>query len=836
MVVGRASAAEPLYQLDPYDQITLDKDNDDAVLKVRTLDLPDRQVPKQPDPQEKLKVRLLDQPDKEFEIHWKSIVKVELFEQMVLNEASQLVKAGKLDEAYDYFAFLQEKYAKMPGLEPALENYLFEEAKSLTRKEQFDAALSRLREIHHLDPQRPGLSNALGYVTDKLCAKYQAADNYPAIRALLAGLAALEPEDPRVAAGQSRLKEQAASLAVEARKALDEGRLRDADRSGRKLVEVWPATPGVKELMASITAKYPRVVVGVTEPAWPPGLCCTRDEMKQVRSTGFSRESAATPPKGGTTNGAIPATGTFTELHPFAPAPGSLQSWAARRSSRLIYRTLMEFQGPGSDGGKYLCPMGEMAVEELGRRLHFELKRGLRWSNGPGTLSGYDLSRRLLAMADPGDPAYRIQWEEIFAGVSVDRVYEVQVDLRRPHVRPEALLQCIVVPSRDEIKGSGVFVHADDSASTVVAGPTKTPDPFIRLDPCIFTATNGPYVVDAAGPARDSVYTANAAYFAAGPSQPKEIVERCFPAGGDAIRALRRGQIDVLDRVNPWEVDKVAAIPDVVVEPYAVPLVHCLVPNLQRPLVSSRTFRRALVYGIHRKAILSAMTGGKERAGCQLTSGPFSPGVSRDDPLDYAYDHSIDPRPYDPRLAIGLAEVAFRELAEAKKKQGQTLKTMPSLVLAYPADAIARLAAGAIKKQLALVGIPVNLEELPARVPARLNDKIDLLYVELAMWEPVVDARRLLDRDGLAGSCSPYMSLALKQLEQAADWPAVGLKLRQIHQLAHREVAVVPLWQLTDFFACRRSLTGVGPRPVTLYQHVESWKVQFQGPTEEGKQ
>jgi ABC-type transport system substrate-binding protein len=589
------------------------------------------------------------------------------------------------------------------------------------------------------------------------------------------GLAALEPQHPLAAAWQSRLKEQAAALAVEARKALDEGRLRDADRSGRKLAEVWPAMPGAKELLAAITGKYPRVVVGVAEPAWPPGL---------------------------------------TELHPSAPAPGSLSGWAARRSSRLIYRTLMEFQGPGSEGGKYVCPMGDMEVEELGLRLHFELKRGLRWSSGPDTLSGYDLSRRLLAMAYPSDPAYRIQWAEIFAGVSVDQVYGVEVDLRRPHVRPEALLQCVVAPSRE---------------------------PGLDLGP----RTNGPYVLDAGTAGRgdtetrrsgdDAVYTANAAYFAAGPSQPKEIVERCFAAAGDGIKALRRGQIDVLDRVNPWEVDKVAAIPDVVVEPYAVPLVHCLVPNLERPLVSSRTFRRALVYGIHRKAILDAMTGGKKQPGSQLTSGPFAPGVSRDDPLDYAYDHSIDPRGYDPRLAIGLAEVAFRELAEARKKQGQTLKTMPTLVLAHPADAIARLAAAAIKKQLALVGIPIYLRELPAGEPARLSDHVDLLYAELAMWEPVVDARRLLDRDGLAGSCSPYMSLALKQLEQAADWPAVGLRLRQIHQLAHSEVAVVPLWQLTDFFAYRRRLSGLGPRPVTLYQHVESWKVQLEDPTEEGK-
>jgi hypothetical protein len=38
----------------------------------------------------------------------------------------------------------------------------------------------------------------------------------------------------------------------------------------------------------------------------------TRDEMTQVRSTGFSRKSATRPPKGGTTNGAFPAACSIT--------------------------------------------------------------------------------------------------------------------------------------------------------------------------------------------------------------------------------------------------------------------------------------------------------------------------------------------------------------------------------------------------------------------------------------------------------------------------------------------------------------------------------------------
>ena len=95
------------------------------------------------------------------------------------------------------------------------------------------------------------------------------------------------------------------------------------------------------------------------------------------------------------------------------------------------------------------------------------------------------------------------------------------------------------------------------------------------------------------------------------------------------------------------------------------------------------------------------------------------------------------------------------------------------------------------------------------------------------MWEPVVDARRVLDADGLSGGASPYMSLALRQLEQASDWPQIGARLRRIHRIAYDDVAVIPLWQLTDHFAYHKSLQGVGGRPVGLYQNVEQWQPAF---------
>ena len=100
------------------------------------------------------------------------------------------------------------------------------------------------------------------------------------------------------------------------------------------------------------------------------------------------------------------------------------------------------------------------------------------------------------------------------------------------------------------------------------------------------------------------------------------------------------------------------------------------------------------------------------------------------------------------------------------------------------------------------------------------------------MWEPLVDARRLLGADGPAGACSPAMAAELKQLAGAADWQAACGVLRRIHRLVHEEATVVPLWQLPEHFAHQARLQGVGAAPLTLYQNVEQWQLQFQYPDE----
>ncbi len=747
-----ARAETPLYEEEPYDQITLDAANDNAVLKIKPLNLPNRQPPAHK-PVGKLHIRKMDEPDKEYEIAWRSIVKLELFEQLVLNKANELVGDGKFEEAYNYFAFLERNKSYTPGLGAAMEDFLYEEAKDAQRKHQFDSAMGLLRELYRRNPKRPGLDRALGLTTDKLVEAYVKQEDYASARVLLRNLAAAYPDHPVATRWSRQLTDQAASLLAEARQAVDSGRWdKAADLSGR-VTALWPQLPGAHDLAQLIHKNYSRIVVGV----------------------GCSAVAAI---------------------------PGHLDDWAARRSGRLLYRTLTEFAGASAEGGKYICPVGDITLASLNRRLVVQLKPGIHWASGTAVLTGVNVSRRLLARANPNDSIYQVDWADLMAAVSIRGVYGVEVELRRTHVRPEALLQIVLTPQ---------------------AAPVKAGEP---------PPSNGPFILQSVSP-QETIYAANPQYFAAEAGQPRLLFERRYATTSQAVAALKRGDIQALDRVNPWVLASLREDRHVRVQPYALPLVHCLIPNVRRPLLSDPTFRRALAYGIQRQAILNQMLGGVETPGCVVTSSPFPVGMGADDPMSYASDENIEPRPYEPRLTVALANVALKNLGDTKESPTKKWKDMPKLVLAYPPDEIARAACASIQKQLNLVKIPIELRALEEPLPAKIPDDVDLLYAELATWEPLVDARRVLGENGLTGGCSPYMSLALRQLDEAVEWDQVRDCLRRVHRIAHEDVAILPLWQLVDYFACHENLHGIaGGGNVSLYQNIEKWRPAFRYPTE----
>jgi hypothetical protein len=221
-------------------------------------------------------------------------------------------------------------------------------------------------------------------------------------------------------------------------------------------------------------------------------------------------------------------------------------------------------------------------------------------------------------------------------------------------------------------------------------------------------------------------------------------------------------------------------------------------------------------------------------AGCQLVSGPFPIGTGFDDPLRYAYNSQVEKRERNPRLAIALSQVALHDLSEAAKKRGEPeVKDFPKIVMAHPANDIAREACKGIQRHIQALKLTVELRELEPGITLPTDKNYDLVFLELTAQEPLVDAARLLGPEGLLGHASPYMTLALVQLAKATNWQEARQILQRVHQLAADDVAIIPLWQIPEHFAYHRSLKGIDAKPVLLYQSVEHWQGAVRVPSEE---
>jgi ABC-type transport system substrate-binding protein len=310
------------------------------------------------------------------------------------------------------------------------------------------------------------------------------------------------------------------------------------------------------------------------------------------------------------------------------------------------------------------------------------------------------------------------------------------------------------------------------------------------------------------------------------PTQPREVVERVFDNSQQAVRALRRGEIDLLDRVFPADITQLKRDEELVVTPYRIPSLHALIPNQERPFASNRIFRRGLAYAIDRKKILERdLLGGFNTPGCRLLSGPFPIGLSSDDPIGYAYDPKFEPLPYDPRHAKTLIQLAQIELQNVAKKKEQSPPTLEELILVHPASEVARVACAEMVEDLKVIGIPCALKVLPAGQTRPEDDDWDFLYLDYLMGEPLVDARRLLASDGFAECSSPHLNLALRQLGNVISWNDAGNRLRAIHQISYDDMSIIPLWQLNDHLARRKLVSGLVAQPVTTYQDVEAWNL-----------
>ncbi|QDS90791.1 Bacterial extracellular solute-binding proteins, family 5 Middle [Rosistilla ulvae] len=470
--------------------------------------------------------------------------------------------------------------------------------------------------------------------------------------------------------------------------------------------------------------------------------------------------------------------------------PTRIDNWSARRAGRLLYRTLFEISGAGPEGGEYDFLFGDLEISDDRKELYFDIDL----NDLPPTLAtanSFNVSELLMNRARPDHPDYSAPWAALLDRIEIPTLTKITAYLNRPHVVPHALLQ-------RKIDG-GVF-----------EGKPGSPTGAYRFD------------VQEEGVTR-FVYTGKDL----SASQPREIVEIELADSSDAVSGLLRGELDVVDQLFPADANRLRQDPRVNVVNYPLPSVHMLVPCSDHHFLADRTFRRALLYAIDRDTILSGeLLANKSVQGCQVLSGPFPAGIELNDPLAYAYDESIQPRPYEPRLGNLLITMAKQQAAALAKRNKEKPPELKPIRIGYPATDIANVACEAIKTQLSLLSeLEVETVKLPPGQTWPEPGQCDLVYVMASVWEPVADARRIVGPDGLAKSDSQLVGMGLRMLEMSKNWKDVRDGLRELHRISHHELPVLPLWQLVDSYAFRKDIRGIGRSNVTLYQSLDNWRL-----------
>ena len=83
-----------------------------------------------------------------------------------------------------------------------------------------------------------------------------------------------------------------------------------------------------------------------------------------------------------------------------------------------------------------------------------------------------------------------------------------------------------------------------------------------------------------------------------------------------------------------------------------------------------------------------------------------------------------------------------------------------------------------------------------------------------------------METDSLSAIASPRIMQLLLQLEHAQDWNSAKELVTQIDRESHDELAVIPLWQIQDYYAYRSRLKGPAETAAHLYQGIEQWQIE----------
>ena len=424
----------------------------------------------------------------------------------------------------------------------------------------------------------------------------------------------------------------------------------------------------------------------------------------------------------------------------------SINHWGDRRLGQLMYRKLVQFVEPGDEGGKYEFSSGQIIrQDEAGLTYRFQIDQlpDKPAKLGSPPITAYGLSSRLLELGDIESGQTHLPWARVVKSVRIDNRNSVIVKLNFPHIRPDSLLQV---------------------APKAYPNSKRPPDGFYAIKD---------------QDERRTIYHLNPRYPKVSGRQHPQIIERMFSSRAEADLALFRGEIDVVDRIFPADVQLLKSNPNIVIRPYNLPTVHLLVPNPRNDFLKSRDYRIGLLYGMNRELILKEMIAGGNinLPGFEIVSGPFPNGTDDADQTAYAYDHSVKPVIHNVYLGITMIAFAQQRMVNQMTKDAEKIfrSDMDLLTKEDPKQALLKKIQDVVKE----IGNE-SKDELHTR-----------LFPELAKTFPESNEEELEEKlkkfvDKIPGLKEPEITLAFPADDMielaceaiAQNWAVIGVKVK----------------------------------------------------------
>ncbi|MFN5102146.1 MAG: ABC transporter substrate-binding protein [Planctomycetota bacterium] len=377
---------------EPFDVVTLKPEATGRSVKIAPLEFENRRIPTNVKETDKFQVTILLFPTRRYEVQWKDIGKIWLYEQMILARAKKLVDDKNFGEAFEHLNFLFVNYPQTPGLQVLRQEFLYKSAEEMSRQNRLAHTMAVLEELQKSFPncQKERVRGLITDVSGQLIESYFQKKDLSSARTMINRLAKQYQDDPLPVVEQ--WKGKFLDLANEYKaKALEYREKKDylaARREATKMLDIEPQIEGGKELLRELLKEYPIVRVGVFQ---------TADK----------------------------------------PDTAAIANWPAFRSGQLISRPLFEFRSTGPEGGQYRFSLGSFLQSDD----RLELEMTIQNPGQAGIPTSLDLSQSFLRRATIGKDEYVPGWAAIFDSVSVAGPEKLKMRFRRPHVLPQAFLQ-----------------------------------------------------------------------------------------------------------------------------------------------------------------------------------------------------------------------------------------------------------------------------------------------------------------------------------------------------------------------------------------------------------